>query len=1009
MEKKVKGKEKGTMISGKRNLLFLLGLLLVSGSVLAQVPTGQIFGSVTDEEGIPLPGVTVEATSPKLVGKASTVTDSDGDYRLFALTPGNYRIEFALEGFKTVTREGIIVEMEKTVKLNIKMQMGSIEEEVTVIGQSPLIDVKSTAKGMIMTREVFELLPRGRNFDTLVTAVPGVADEPLLSGLSVDGASGAENMYYIDGADVTNLYWGVRAQDAVFEFVDEIQIKASGYQAEFGGSLGGVVNVITRQGGNEFHGELIGYYSGSRLAGKERDTLRLGLYDINTAEYVNYQDLYGKDKVDRIEAGFSLGGYIFKDRLWFFGSFLPVFLSTERHVQFDPSLVEGDYTQRYEYWNFQAKITSQPFRFLRLGASFVNNFSRYKGDLPPRNGTGNPDDVWPDYGYSFPNWSASVNADFTFGNNVLLSLRGGSFYRDDYTNQLVQPTEPRWYHGGTGNSIYADIPAEYIKPRGWSNMSSDALWVNEKMAFQKSYINGDLTYYADFAGEHAWKFGIQWVRTNEDSKIGYKYPDYPYIGLVWGRPLILEGQNWGMGKYGYYGVLGNEVTGPWGYFFNVHSDRWAIYLQDSWTIGRKLTLNLGLRTESEYIPSYSDKPHLKDLKPVDFKFKEKLAPRLGFVYDLFGNSSLKIFGSYGLYHDVTKLLIAAETFGGQDGGSAYYTLDTYEWDKIGIDGYYPGTLLRVFDRRLDNFDAVDPDLKPMSQREFSLGVEKMLGENLSAKVRLVQKHLRCTIEDVGSIVPGEGYMFFMTNPGFGYSLLTTNGGKFDPNYLETPKAKREYWAVNFSLDKRFSGNWLAGFSYTWSRLTGNYSGLSDSDTKGNSPNWERTFDNWHHSYDKNLDPLDGLLETDRTHFFKFYGAYSFPFGLTMGTVVNAMTGTPFTERWTVLGTSTYMPFNRGNLGRHPFLWYVNLYAEYSLKMGKTRLNFNVNLDNVFNVATTTRYYWLRTLYQLEVTADQMISKDWELETSGYVPHPMFKQGYTFYPPIEARLGIKFIF
>jgi hypothetical protein len=217
--------------------------------------------------------------------------------------------------------------------------------------------------------------------------------------------------------------------------------------------------------------------------------------------------------------------------------------------------------------------------------------------------------------------------------------------------------------------------------------------------------------------------------------------------------------------------------------------------------------------------------------------------------------------------------------------------------------------------------------------------------------------------------------------------------------------------VNFSLDKRLSNNWLAGFSYTWSRLTGNYSGLASSDEEGrNSPNVERNFDNWFRCYDKNLNPIDGPLGTDRTHFLKFYGAYTFPFGLTMGTVINAMSGIPVTERWSILSSYPFeMPFNRANLGRTPFLWFANLYAEYNLKLGKTRLNFNVNVDNIFNISTATRYFEGRTLYQLQVTEDQLLSKDWELETSGYVPDPRFRKEYTFYPPISARLGIKFIF
>ena len=995
----------------RRAFIYLIALALLGTYLSAQVPTSKLFGTVTDEQGNPLPGVTIEATSPKLVGKGTAVSDENGAYRVFALTPGIYKVTFVLQGFKTVTREGIILEVEQSLKLNIVMPLGAIEEEVTVIGQSPLIDVKSTVKGVTMTREVFELLPRGRDFDTLVGAVPGVQNEPLLSGVSVDGASGSENMFYVDGTDITNPYYGVRGQGVAFEFVDEVQVKASGYQAEYGGSLGGVIHVITRQGGNSFHGDVIGYYSGSGLTGKERDTLRYALYDPLVSEYVNYQDLYGKDNVDRIEAGFSLGGYVIKDRLWFYGSFLPIYNSTTRHVKFEPSLIEGDFTRRDYFWNFQAKLTSQPFKFVRLGASFVSNLNNYKGELPPRDGTGDPADPWSDYGYRYPYWTAAAYADFTFGNNLLFSVRGGSFYNNT-TDQLVQPTEPRYFHSGTGNSVFLNIPSEYIRPLRWSNMPSYALNVAEREVAQRSYVGGDLTYYLNFAGEHAWKFGAQWVRTAEDWRSGYKYPDYPGISFQWGRPFIYLGQNYGRGTYGYYVVSGNEATGPVGAFYKVHADRWALYLQDSWTVKGRLTLNLGLRTESEYIPSYSSNPALKEIKPVDFKFKDKLAPRLGFIYDVFGDANLKIFGSYGLYYDVMKLYSAAPCFGGIKSVAAFYTLDTYEWDKIGKSGYYPGTLMRTIDYLPVSFDIVDPGLKPMSQQEISFGVEKKLVENLSGTVRLVQKHLRYAVEDVGVISEAD-IVYYMANPGYGYSRSTTNGGKFDAKYPECPEAKREYWGLNFSLDKRLSDRWLGGFSYTWSRLTGNYSGLASSDETSwagarNSPNVERNFDTWYYAYDKDLSPVDGPLATDRPHVFKLYGAYAFPFRLTIGAVVAALSGTPTTEYWNLEGP--FMPYNRGNLRRTPFLWLTNLYAEYSLRLGKTSLSFNVNVDNVFNVATSVIYFPYRTRYTLAVTEDQILSKDWELETTpGYVPASAFMKPAGFYPPRSARLGARFSF
>ncbi|MDH4271681.1 MAG: TonB-dependent receptor [Candidatus Aminicenantes bacterium] len=987
----------------------LLFLLFLGAGLQAQVLTGRIIGTVTDEQGAPLPGVSVEAMSPELVGAATAVTEVNGIYRLFALTPGTYRITYTLPGFKTVGRDGIIVKLEQTVKLDIIMYVGVLEEEVTVIGESPLIDVKSTVKGMTQTKEMFELLPRGRNFDTLVTAVPGVSNERLLAGISVDGASGLENMFYVDGTNIGDLLTGARGQDVAFEFVDEIKIKASGYEAEYGGSLGGVITVITRQGGNAFHGGLTSYYSGSALSGKERDTLRLDPDDIFEAEYVNYQDLYGRDEVHRFEAGFHLGGYIIKNRLWFYSSLLPVLRTTDRHVVFDPSGEEGDYTSTSRSMNFQMKLTAQPFRFLRLGISFVNNQSKSRGSLPSRDGFSNPDTAWSDYGFTYPRWTFSGFADLFFGNNMLISLRGGSFYSNT-TDQRIQPTGARYMHSGYGTAAFPDIPEEYQRPRNWS--SPGASRSIDRQIRQRTHADADVSLFLDLAGEHSWKFGLSWLREGENV---YNATKYPQVYLYWGRPAVVWGVNYSGGEYGYYSVNGSELTGPQGSVYNTRGDRWSVYLQDSWTIADKFTLNIGFRAESEYIPNYYEDPRFKDLNPIQFHFEDKIAPRIGFIYDVKGDASLKVFGSFGLYYDVMKLYMAAGSFGGYKRKTAYYSLDTYEWDKIGVDGYYPGNLLTTYDYYPATPEAIlgtiDPDLRPMSQREISFGVEKQLLENFSVTVRLVQKHLRTAVEDVGVLIPNVGELYYLANPGYGISLWTTHGGEFDPTYPETPKAKREYWAVNFSLDKRFANRWLAGFSYTLSRLTGNYSGLASSDEGGRaSPNVERTFDLWMLSYDKELRAIYGPLATDRPHYLKFYGAYTFPFGLTVGTVVNAMSGTPVSEFWNVMGIG-FMPYGRGNLGRAPFLWYANLYAEYTFRLGRSSLSFNINVDNLFDTRTAEMIDSYHTLFYLEVTEEQLLSRNWHLADpeAGFVPNPSYMWKESFFPPIEARLGLRFNF
>lgn len=1017
-----------------RNLLFcVLGVILITSSLFAQIPTkGSIFGTVLDEEGNALPGVSIEATSPRLIGTATAVTDVTGKYRLVSLTPGVYMIKYTLEGFKPFTRGDIVVRINATVTVDIVMEMGTIEEEITVIGESPIIDVKSTTKGMTLSKEMFQLLPKGRNFDTLVTAVPGVNSESWLGGVSVDGASAAENMYYVDGTDITRIDTGRGNQSVAFEFVEEVQIIASGYEAEYGGALGGVVSVITRQGGNEFHGELIGYYSGSALTGKERDTLRYNPLTFNEAQYVNYQDMYGKDPIHRYEVGFSLGGYILKDKLWFFGSFLPVFTTHDRHVEFiSPAGAEGDYTRKWTYWNFQTKLTAQPFSFMRVGASFVNNFSKDRGNLPSRAGTSNyADPYWGKYGYDRPNWSASGFADLTIGANFMVNIRGGKFHYDLTNQQVVAETfgEPRWYLSGYGTFHFdgtpLEIPAEYQKPRNWQNRGR--IYEYKKFIKYKQHLGADFTYFMYAGGEHALKFGVQWVRQGEDSDrtLDSNYPD---VYFRWGQDCIIGGKNYGSGPYGYYEVRGSEEAGPFGDFFDVHNDRWALYFQDSWTIADRLTLNLGLRAESEYIPPFCEAKDLpaglaEDFKPMEFGFGDKLAPRVGFIYDVFGDTSLKIFGSFGHYYDVIKTYMPAHSYAGFKWKSAYHKLDTYVWDNIGLNNNFPGETMAIIDWRTPSFDSTDPGMKPVSQQEISFGAEKMIMENLSATLRVVQKHLRYTIEDVGVIIPGVGEKYFECNPGYGYSLHQGHGtGKFDTKYPETPKAKREYWAVNFSLDKRLSNNWLAGFSYTWSRLTGNYSGLGSSDEYGRtSPYVERNFDNWAMAVTKDLEYMDGPLVTDRTHFFKFYGAYTFPFGLTFGAVVNAMSGTPFTETWSILNTPWY-PYNRGyymdasgNLvqERMSFLWFCNAYAEYNLRIaGKYTIQLNVNVDNLFDIATARYLGRYKTYYGLDVTEEMVLGKAFDLNTPNinYVLDSQYRKESQFYPPISVRLGVKFIF
>jgi len=1045
-----------------RKIIFAaLAIMLTFGLAVAQIPTGKIVGRVTDAEGAPLPGVSITCDSTRMVGIANAVTDETGTYRIFSLPSGTFSVRFTLPGFKTLTRRDIIVQLEQTISLNITLEQSALAEEVTVVGQSPLIDVKSTTKGGTMTKEVFMQLPRNRNFDGLLATVPGVQYEGNQGGLSVDGASGTENMWYVDGTNVTNIHVGLRAQSIVMEQLDEVKVSASGYPAEFGGSMGGVVNVISRSGGNEFHGDLFFYYDNNKLYmnGHDRDGIRIDPYAVQPYTYANVQyvssdNIYwdgGKKRDDyqRFEGVINLGGFIFKDKLWFFGSFNPTYARTiaqPRWFRSDPvdlsqATVPGDtiadprqgrptysgFYQKLYYYYWQAKLTASPIKGMRMSISTNNNFYKYRGSIPNIAGTGTKAySYYPDYTYSpaltagkqpgfdYPNWSGNANIDYTVSNNFLINLRGGFFHQNTTNQQLFVPGT--YYGFGGSNMNYDEIPASLKHDNGWSNGAGTT--VTKKVIYERASANLDLTYYLSLAGEHAWKAGFQYIRLHEDVDSG---PLAPLVSLYWGQTSYdIPGISIGKaaydagdphGQYGYY-IIRNDFQSAYGSNWNIASNNWAIYLQDAWTIGQKLTLNLGLRTESEYVPSLAtNDPLYKNYKPIKFGFDQKLAPRLGVVYDFFGDSSLKLFASFGVYYDVMKLYMAEGAYGGFKWWSSYYSLDNYDFTKIAASGDISnaadqaagGKYYGSRNWRTTSWDTTDPGLKPVSQSEVTFGAEKKISEEISFSARLVYKHLIRTIEDVGVLMQDAqgnwSEQYYIGNPGEGWTMPVSKGGRFADMYWESPLPKREYWGLNLALEKRFSNNWQGGFNYTWSRMTGNYGGLSSSDESGrNSPNVERYWDLWFERYDIHGRPLDGVLPSDRTHYFKAYGSYAFPFGLTVGVVGYGRSGLP---RNTSLSFNNMQIFPDGYFDtgkRLPFLFTADLYIEYNLRIAKKyTVNLNATIFNFTNTSTITGYYDRANYTMLALSDAELLA-----QKTNYVPWQTYVQnkiqvGYQWHP------------
>jgi hypothetical protein len=300
--------------------------------------------------------------------------------------------------------------------------------------------------------------------------------------------------------------------------------------------------------------------------------------------------------------------------------------------------------------------------------------------------------------------------------------------------------------------------------------------------------------------------------------------------------------------------------------------------------------------------------------------------------------------------------------------------------------------------------------------EISIGLQQKISDDLAFTARFLHHRLLNVIEDIGVQV-GSNEVYYIGNPGSNWIneqyALSSQEGLIPPGRT-CPDPKREYYAVQLTLDKKFSNNWLGGATLTLSSLSGVISGLASSDEHGRqNPMVQRYFDLWFIHYDSHLKLLDGQLPTDRPWDMKVYGAYTFDFGLTIGLNAYAKSGTPVSTEFLLNNQAGYYPNGRGDLGRTPMLWQLDLYAEYNLKLGsKFNLNLNANVTNLSDNKIAQRIY--NRIYALEEDmGNDAIAAGYdltELMTSrGLTVDPRFKQEYFFLPSLAVRLGAKLSF
>lgn len=986
-------------------LSLLVAVCCFSAATFAQETTGAIEGIVKDPQGGVVPGVTITITSKATTGGAAPsasvgfrrtlTTDQNGFFRALEVPPGVYTISTEpTAGFAAATVDNVEVILGKTTPVTITLQTGGVQAAVTVTSEVGAIDPTDNKIQTNITAQVAELLPKGTNFTSLLQVAPAVRPEPLAGGFQVDGASGSENTFIIDGQEVTNFRTGVLNANfnLPFQLVQEVQVKSSGFEAEFGGATGGVINVVTRGGTNELHGEFGAQFQPAKLQAGPRQFLReFRTGRVSTGNFVAIPEYIRPRRDGGTDEFFfgTIGGPIVKNRLWFLTSYSPQYYNTVRDLSYitsDPRTRTVTQTavyraQRINYYaltRLDAAITDK----IRATGSFTWSPIAQKGVLPaftdalgapPQATIGGQTLVGPDFlrqqgGRQNAN-DVSGKVDWTPTSKLVISARAGRSFLNEKLNSYGIPRQTRYICNAASSASLAQQFGGCTP--GFQNFASN-FQIDYDVSIRKTF-DGDVSYYvSSFAGRHQFKFGYQYNGISNDVSQGYI--NEGVVVLYYG--LTIDNL---AGLAPTPGAIGSGFLQRFGTKGKASSNNQGVYIQDSWQPFRRLTLNLGFRTERETVPSFSP-----GNPGITFGFGDKPAPRIGFALDLTGDGKTKVFGFYGWFYDRFKYELPRGSFGGDFFRRDYFEIfpntTPYTFFTVsrilGSNQDVPGGRCPIpnstgltrcqFDFRIPSnqvggsiFEggAVDPNLKAQRQSEFTVGFERELGSPKSFlgtfvfSSRYTHKQIDRAIEDIGIPTPEGSEAYIIGNPGFG--LAEEVARQFG---YPTVKAIRKYDALELRLDKRLSRNYYFNANYTYSRLYGNYPGLANSFENGRtSPNVNRLFDLPFAAFTMDGKPALGRLPTDRPHVFKFYGAYTYDWSGSNSTefsgFTTAQSGTPLTTIFTLYNLSPTFLYGLGDLGRTKAFTQTDFAIRHRYRFGSDQrytLVFDLDILNLFN-------------------------------------------------------------
>jgi hypothetical protein len=995
---------------------FLLAFVLaITGLATAQETTGTISGRVVDGQGLAVPGATVIVTGPQ--GARSVVTDSEGRYTAQLLVPGAYTVRAELQGFRAAEARGIGVSLGTTSVVNVTMQVGAFTETVEVTAAASVVDTRSTTTGAVMDSEMLARIPVGRRVTDTLYVAPGVSSSGSAgrANPSMAGGSGLDNLYVIDGVNVSNTGYGAIGSYSIvfgslgtatpFDFVKEVQVKTGGYEAEFGQSMGGVVNIVTKSGTNSFRGSAFGYTRNSGLEGgwKTVDTPNGTVNTVGT---------------QTSDVGFEGGFPIMRDRLFFFGAINPAWETRTFNAPAGFPLASlGDVKRERQLLSYSAKGTYQLTDSHRVDASFFGDPSH--GDMgPQRTSSLTVQDTSSFSEIDYGGHNQTVRYDGIFGSNWLLE---GSFAR---AKNIIEelPSVNDWRVTDT-----RVVPQVITGGIGFYEAGNDSN--NLQYSAKSTHVFGGHQVRYGFLYEDVTFSQIQ-------QRTGPTFTAHDGRATETGASIsVLPDIRFGA-IYRVTRALFDSVR-------DTKQDYTSFFIQDAWTASDRLTINAGLRYESEtLVGGFARLPVLDGSFVENFALKNNWAPRVGAVYDVLGNGRSKLFASYGRFfarvpNDLAaRVLTADEAITRGDYFDAALTRPIPDGVATQTSATAaPITAHYTAPGAGEAHTFIDPDAKLSFKDEFVAGFEYEVIRNTNLGVRYIHRNIGRALEDVG-LYPALACEFGSEGACAFDTYVLTNPDENTPVIIDVPqlagqgisfeKPEHSYNAVEFTVDRRFTNNWSLMSSYRWSRLHGNYEGFFRDDNGQSDPGITSLYDyptndptyasiggprfGWQGDI-RYLGALgNGPLPLDRPHQMKVFGNYLFNFGLNLGLGLTGVSGKPLTALAALppYDNDSEVPLTPRGEGfrtvdglkeRTPAEWQVDLQASYAVNVGGARrVTFLADAFNLFNSRVVTEYN-----AATEYPGFGIVNPDFGQPNSANVSGQMYQA------PFALRLGARFEF